>query len=109
MPWSRAVLAARMAACWAAKGVPLREPRKPSEPALDQHTSFPSRSVMLTSVLLKDAWMCATPLGTMRFSFFLKTFFLPALGAAAAPAAFAITPQFVEMLLRLGRRAFLVG
>ena len=32
MPWSRAWLAAFAAACCAAKGVPLRDPRKPSEP-----------------------------------------------------------------------------
>ena len=35
-PAFRALLAAVMAACWAANGVPLRDPRKPSEPALDQ-------------------------------------------------------------------------
>src|ERR1017187_9852050 len=41
-PLSLALLAAVMAACWAAKGVPLREPRKPSEPALDQEIVLPS-------------------------------------------------------------------
>ena len=35
-PWSRAALAALTAACCAANGVPLREPRKPSEPELFQ-------------------------------------------------------------------------
>ena len=35
-PWSRAALAAPTAACCAANGVPLREPRKPSEPELFQ-------------------------------------------------------------------------
>src|SRR5450432_3250811 len=41
-PLSLALLAAVMAACWAAKGVPLRDPRKPSEPALDQDIVLPS-------------------------------------------------------------------
>src|ERR1035441_2060695 len=41
-PLSFALLAAVMAACWAAKGVPLRDPRKPSEPALDQEIVLPS-------------------------------------------------------------------
>src|SRR5437868_11461036 len=35
-PWSRARLAAFCAACCAAKGVPLRDPRKPSDPELFQ-------------------------------------------------------------------------
>src|SRR5438067_6090543 len=34
-PYSLALLAAVKEACWAAKGVPLRDPRKPSEPELD--------------------------------------------------------------------------
>src|SRR5437763_8933976 len=41
-PVSLALLAAVIAACCAAKGVPLREPRKPSEPALDQEITLPS-------------------------------------------------------------------
>src|ERR1035441_6850191 len=41
-PLSLALLAAVMAACWAANGVPLRDPRKPSEPALDQEIVLPS-------------------------------------------------------------------
>src|SRR3989442_3939157 len=88
MPWSRARFPARKPACCAAKGVPLREPLKPRDPALDQQTSLPSGSVTLTLVLLKVAWMWTTPTGTMRFSFFLKTFFLPTL-----VAAFAIGPR----------------
>src|SRR5207248_8553694 len=92
-PLSPALLAAVMAACWAAKGVPLRDPRKPSDPALDQDSVFPSWSVMVTMVLLKVAWMCTTPVCTTRFSFFLKLFFLPALAGALADAladAFAV-------------------
>src|SRR5581483_8923744 len=60
-PWSRAILAAFMAACCAAKGVPLRDPRKPSEPELFQESTFPAGSEIVTIVLLNDAWMCATP------------------------------------------------
>src|SRR5438270_6247372 len=94
MPWSRAWLAALLAACCAANGVPLRDPRKPSEPELFHASVLPSLSVMVTMVLLKDAWMNATPCGTFLRSFFLKTFFLPFVPVAplpgAAAAAFAI-------------------
>src|SRR5260370_41087817 len=41
-PVSLALFAAVIAACCAANGVPLREPRKPSEPALDQEIVLPS-------------------------------------------------------------------
>src|SRR5438046_4805975 len=41
-PWSRAMLAALLAACCAANGVPLRDPRKPSEPGLLQQRTFPA-------------------------------------------------------------------
>src|SRR3954468_19852868 len=41
-PLSLASLAAVMAACCAANGVPLRDPRKPSDPALDQEIVLPS-------------------------------------------------------------------
>jgi hypothetical protein len=41
-PLSDALLAAVSAAYCAANGVPLRDPRKPSEPALDQESVFPS-------------------------------------------------------------------
>src|SRR5450759_1723811 len=50
-PW----LAALAAACCAAKGVPLRDPRKPSDPELFHETVFPLGSVMVTIVLLKEA------------------------------------------------------
>ncbi len=43
--------------CCAANGVPLRDPRKPSEPALDHDTTFPFESAMVMIVLLKVAWM----------------------------------------------------
>src|SRR3954451_24871060 len=41
-PWSRAILAALLAACCAANGVPLRDPRKPSEPELFHESTFPA-------------------------------------------------------------------
>ncbi len=55
IPWSRAAWAARDEACCAAKGVPFLEPRKPSDPELDQQIVFPCGSVMLIIVLLKVA------------------------------------------------------
>src|SRR5262249_45417722 len=70
-PLSLATVAAAVAACWAAKGVPLREPLKPRVPALDHVTTWPSRSVMVTCVLLKDACTWAIPWITWRFSFLL--------------------------------------
>src|SRR4029453_4995234 len=55
-PESLAAVAQAEAACWAAKGVPLREPLNPRVPALDQVTTLPSRSVMVTWGLLKERW-----------------------------------------------------
>src|SRR5262249_22377420 len=60
MPASRAATLAFCAAIWAANGVPLREPLKPTLPADDQPTTLPSGSVRVTMVLLKVAWMWAT-------------------------------------------------
>src|ERR1700722_1941995 len=90
------MLAAFEAACWAAKGVPLRDPRKPSEPELFHDRTLPFMSVMVTIVLLNEACTCTSPCGTCLRSFFLKVFFLPFLSGAAAPpaaAGFAIEPQ----------------
>src|SRR5579863_4926391 len=56
--WSRATPAAATEACWAAYGVPLREPLKPMDPAEDQETARPSGPQMVIIVLLKVAWMC---------------------------------------------------
>jgi len=61
MPNAFAALPAAIAACVAAKGVPLRDPLKPMPPALDHATTLPSVSVIVTVVLLNDAWMCASP------------------------------------------------
>src|SRR5882672_7939739 len=81
-PDSLALFAAVSDACCAAKGVPLREPRKPREPALDQDNTFPTGSVTVMMVLLKDACTWTTPTGTDFFSFFLKAFFLPPFAGA---------------------------
>src|SRR5690348_12606610 len=76
-----------MAACCAAKGVPLRDPRKPSDPELFQESTLPCMSEMVTMVLLNDAWICATPCGTCLRSLRLNCFFLPFFSGAAAPLA----------------------
>src|SRR5580698_5101283 len=83
-PYSLALLAAVIEACWAAKGVPLREPRNPSEPELDQAKTLPTRSVKVTMVLLNEAWTCTKPLDTTFFSFFLKVFFFAVFAGALA-------------------------
>src|SRR4029079_4093543 len=75
MPASRAAVLAFCAAIWAANGVPLREPLKPTLPADDQPTTLPSGSVRVTMVLLKVAWIWATPCGTTRFSLRFGAFF----------------------------------
>src|SRR5919108_5407201 len=76
MPTAFAALPALSAACVAANGVPLRDPLNPKPPALDHATTLPSVSVIVTTVLLNDAWMCARPWWTIRFSpRFLNVFF----------------------------------
>jgi len=87
--WSRAVPAAAMEACWAAYGVPLREPLKPTAPADDQQTARPSGAVMVTMVLLKVARMQASPCGTARRSRFFLNSFLRLAGLAGAGVAVA--------------------
>src|SRR5579875_284195 len=89
-PWSRAALAALTAACCAANGVPLRDPRKPSEPELFQLSVLPCWSVMVTMVLLKLAWMKTSPNGTFFRSRFLNFFPLPAFEPAVFCAVFAM-------------------
>src|SRR5678809_1745882 len=100
MPASCAFFAASYAACCAANGVPLREPRKPRAPADDCAIRLPSRSVIEIIVLLNDAAMWTIPFGTFFFSFLRKTFFF-------APA-FAIT-LFQIKNLRLSITYFLPG
>ena len=54
------------AARWAAKGVLLRLPLKPTVPADAKHSASPLVSVMVTMVLLKVALMWAIPRLTLR-------------------------------------------
>src|ERR1700733_6921012 len=89
-PYSLALLAAVSEACCAANGVPLREPRNPSEPELDQARTLPTRSVNVTMVLLNEAWTCTKPTDTTFFSFFLKVFFFVFFAGAFEAAAFSI-------------------
>src|SRR6202008_3241168 len=61
MPCSMALRPASSAAIWAAYGVDLREPLKPCAPDDDQAIVLPCASVIVTTVLLNDAFTCATP------------------------------------------------
>src|ERR1700730_12959583 len=65
--------AAVSAARWAAKGVLLRLPLKPTVPAEAKHSVSPLVSVIVTMVLLKVALMWEIPELTLRraFRFFL--------------------------------------
>src|SRR5581483_91933 len=109
IPTVFAALPAFSAACVAANGVPLREPLNPMPPALDHATTLPSVSVIVTIVLLNEAWMCASPWCTTRFSpRFLNVFLrLPAgpsffSGApSGAGSVFAMAPLPVRPLDRL--------
>src|SRR5206468_8062155 len=90
-PTSFALDAAVIDACWAANGVPLRDPRNPNEPALDHEIVLPSGSEIVTIVLLKVACTWTVPVWTVLFSFFLKDFFFVAFAVLAVLAgAFAI-------------------
>ena len=60
-PCSMARRAHTSAASWAAKGVDLREPLKPTLPADAQARTLPSMSLMEMIVLLNELLMCATP------------------------------------------------
>lgn len=75
IPASDAFRAASPAACWAAKGVPLREPLKPRAPDEDCATRLPWVSVIEIKVLLKEAEICTIPIGIFFLSFFLNVFF----------------------------------
>jgi hypothetical protein len=71
-PSESASFVADSAAICAAKGVLLREPLKPTLPALAQATVWPSMSAMVTIVLLNVDWTWAIPLiPTFRSRFFL--------------------------------------
>src|ERR1700732_3790496 len=94
------MLAAFDAACCAANGVPLRDPRKPSEPELFHASTLPLMSEMVTMVLLKDACTCTSPCGTCLRSFFLNFFVLPFL-SPAVEAALAIGYVFAAVFFLL--------
>src|SRR6185503_13215896 len=70
-PYSCAARPAFSAATWAANGVDLREPRKPAPPEVAHESALPWRSVIVTIVLLKEAWTWAIPSVTIRLIFFL--------------------------------------
>src|SRR4051794_7970977 len=76
MPCSCARRAAASAAICAANGVDLREPLKPTWPALAHEITFPWGSVMETMVLLNVLLMCAWPCATFFFSL-RRTFLAP--------------------------------
>src|SRR5207342_3515780 len=78
-PCSWAWRAAFSAASCAANGVDLREPLKPTLPALAQLSVLPCRSVMVTIVLLNVDLMWACPWTTCFFS---RRFVFFALGLA---------------------------
>src|ERR687891_1256637 len=86
-PCSWARRAAASAASWAANGVDLREPLNPTFPALAHEIVFPSRSVIVTIVLLNVDLMCAAPWAMFFFSFFRAFFF-----GLATYFAFRLTP-----------------
>src|SRR5690349_24884240 len=85
MPCSIARRAASSAASCAAKGVLLREPLKPREPAEDHATVLPFTSVIVTTVLLNVDWMCAIPVATFFLTFFFAAFGFGPPAAGAPP------------------------
>src|SRR5437667_8383431 len=78
--------AAVSAARWAAKGVLLRLPLKPTVPAEAKQRVSPLGSVMVTMVLLKVALTWATPRLTFRraLRFLLLATVIPQCGSACA-------------------------
>jgi hypothetical protein len=68
MPCSIAWRAAFCAAMPAAKGVLLRDPRKPLAPALPCAKTFPCGSAIVINVLLNEALTVAMPTGMFFFS-----------------------------------------
>src|SRR5881394_3857563 len=77
--------AASWATCCAAKAVLLREPLKPTRPAVDQPSKLPCMSVIVTCVLLNVARMCATPVEMFLACLALMIFL--ALGSSANSSA----------------------
>src|SRR5205823_5678298 len=105
-PCSRAWLAAFIAACCAANGVPLRDPRNPSDPELFHDSTLPFVSEIVMIVLLNVACMCTMPTGTLLRSRFLNVFFLPALvGVAAGPPVCFAIPSVLGCQLSVASRS----
>ena len=92
-PSSIALRAAFSAAVWAAKGVLLREPLKPTLPALAQDTTLPVLSVKVTMVLLKVACTWATPTRTSLRSR-LRPPLRGAAGFSSGVSAMSLAPYF---------------
>src|SRR5687767_13259206 len=65
MPWSIARRPAASAAIWAAYGVDLREPLKPTVPAEAHEITAPVGSVIVTMVVLNVLLMWASPVATV--------------------------------------------
>src|SRR5439155_5429835 len=86
MPCDMACRAASWATCCAAKAVLLREPLKPTRPALDQPKTLPCWSVMVTCVLLKVAKMLAIPVVIFLEPLALMIFFAAASSASNSAA-----------------------
>src|SRR3972149_637070 len=72
-PYLCALSAALAAAFCAANGVLLRDPLKPTVPALAQHIVSPLMSEIVTYVLLNVALIFAIARVTLRLIFFLPT------------------------------------
>src|SRR5215470_258442 len=71
-PHSCAARPACSAATCAANGVDFREPLKPAAPEVAHAKALPWRSVIVTMVLLNEAWIWAMPSATF-FLTFLRT------------------------------------
>src|SRR5262245_45628050 len=90
MPCSMALRAASSAPTWAANGVDLRDPLKPTVPPDDDATVLPATSVIVTMVLLNVAWIWATPVWM-----FLRTRFLARFALAAAAVVAAMSSRYL--------------
>src|SRR5262245_38527720 len=98
-PCSWARRAAASAASCAANGVDFREPLKPTLPALAHESVFPSRSVMVTMVLLNVDLMCAWPCETFFFSR-RRVFFCLGLATSGQLPLLALLAAHTDRLLR---------
>ena len=83
----RLASAAFSAASCAANGVDLREPLKPTLPALAQQSVLPCRSVMVTIVLLNVDLMCACPWDDVLLLAALRAFFALGFAIVSSPSA----------------------